>query len=84
MKRLLGKKALITGAARGIGRAFAETYVQEGAEVAIGDINYDAAKQTCYEIGSSAHPLPLDVTDPASIELCLSDAVSLFESRNRT
>ena len=39
MTRLVGKKALITGAARGIGYAFAQRYIAEGAEVAIGDIN---------------------------------------------
>ena len=37
--RLQGKTALITGAARGIGRAFAEAYIREGARVAIADIN---------------------------------------------
>ena len=35
MTRLLGKTALITGAARGIGRAFAEAYIREGARVII-------------------------------------------------
>ena len=44
MRRLDGKTALITGAARGIGRAFAEAYVREGATVAIGDINLDARR----------------------------------------
>ena len=42
--RLQGKSALITGAARGIGRAFAEAYVLEGATVAIGDINHYPGK----------------------------------------
>ena len=37
--RLAGKTAIITGAARGIGRAFAEAYVTEGARVAIADID---------------------------------------------
>lgn len=39
MMRFTDKSVLITGAARGIGRAFAEAYVREGATVAIGDIN---------------------------------------------
>ena len=66
--RLEGKSALITGAARGIGRAFAEAYVLEGATVAIGDINVDAAEKTAGEIGAQAYAVHLDVTDQASID----------------
>ena len=66
--RLEGKSALITGAARGIGRAFAEAYVLEGATVAIGDINVAAAKKTAGEIGPQAYAVHLDVTDQASID----------------
>jgi D-sorbitol dehydrogenase (acceptor) len=67
-KRLAGKSALITGAARGIGRAFAEAYVREGATVCIGDINLDAAMKTADEIGEAAYAVSLDVTNLASIE----------------
>jgi D-sorbitol dehydrogenase (acceptor) len=67
-KRLAGKSALITGAARGIGRAFAEAYIQEGATVCIGDINLDAAMKAADEIGDAAYAVSLDVTDLASIE----------------
>lgn len=70
--RLKGKSALITGSARGIGRAFAEAYAREGAVVAIGDINLEAAEKTASQIGSSAYAVKLDVTDLASIEAAVS------------
>ena len=66
--RLNGKSALITGSARGIGRAFAEAYVSEGAIVAIGDINLEAAEKTASQIGGGTYAVKLDVTDLASIE----------------
>lgn len=68
MKRLDGKSAIITGAARGIGRAFARAYVQEGATVAIADINFEGAEKTAAEIGPQAYAVHLDVTDQASID----------------
>ncbi|RWL19623.1 MAG: L-iditol 2-dehydrogenase [Mesorhizobium sp.] len=75
--RLKGKSALITGSARGIGRAFAEAYVREDAMVAIGDINLEAAEKTASEIGGNAYAVKLDVTDLASIEA----AVKAVETR---
>ena len=66
--RLDGKSALITGSARGIGRAFAEAYAGEGATVAIADINLEAAQKTAAEIGGKAYVVKLDVTDRASID----------------
>ncbi|MER8781445.1 L-iditol 2-dehydrogenase [Mesorhizobium sp. M0437] len=75
--RLRGKSALITGSARGIGRAFAEAYMREGATVAIGDINLEAAEKTASEIGRNAYAVKLDVTDLASID----EAVKAVEAR---
>jgi galactitol 2-dehydrogenase len=66
--RLGGKSALITGAARGIGRAFAEAYAREGATVAIADIDLAAAARTAGQIGGAAYPIQLDVSDLASID----------------
>jgi D-sorbitol dehydrogenase (acceptor) len=66
--RLKGKSALITGSARGIGRAFAEAYTREGATVAIADINLEAAEKTASQIGGGAYAVKLDVTNLASIE----------------
>ena len=68
MKRLVGKKALITGAARGIGYAFAQRYIAEGAEVAIGDINITRAREAAAALGPRARAVEMDVTDQASIE----------------
>lgn len=42
--RLQGKTAIITGGARGIGRAIAEAYVNEGARAVIADFLFDEAK----------------------------------------
>ncbi|MDF1871945.1 L-iditol 2-dehydrogenase [Vannielia sp.] len=76
MKRLNGKSALITGAARGIGRGFAEAYIKEGATVAIGDINHEAAEQTAAEIGGGAYAVHMDVTEQASIDEAISRVVA--------
>ena len=74
MRRLEGRSALITGAARGIGRAFAESYAREGARVAIADINLDGARQAAEAIGNGAIAVQLDVTDQASIERAVAEA----------
>ncbi|MFA8444145.1 L-iditol 2-dehydrogenase [Yoonia sp.] len=66
--RLSGKTALITGAARGIGRAFAQAYVAEGARVAIADIDLAKAQAVAAEIGDAAVAVHMDVSDQASIE----------------
>ncbi|MEM7632411.1 MAG: L-iditol 2-dehydrogenase [Pseudomonadota bacterium] len=73
MNRLSGKSALITGAARGIGRAFAEAYLREGAQVVIADIDAERAAGTASEIGAVA--VRMDVTDQASIDAGLGEAI---------
>ena len=70
-KRLEGKSALITGAARGIGAAFARAYAAEGATVAIGDIDMTRAEATAASIGPSAYAVPIDVTNQSSIDAAI-------------
>jgi NAD(P)-dependent dehydrogenase (short-subunit alcohol dehydrogenase family) len=73
MTRLVGKKALITGAARGIGYAFAQRYIAEGAEVAIGDINITRTREAAAALGPKACAVEMDVTDQASIEAAVDE-----------
>jgi NAD(P)-dependent dehydrogenase (short-subunit alcohol dehydrogenase family) len=76
MKRLDGKSALITGAARGIGRGFAEAYIREGATVAIADLNLAAAEKTADELGDDAYAVHLDVSQQSSIDAAVGAVVS--------
>ena len=76
MKRLEGKSALITGSARGIGRAFAQAYIAEGASVAIADINLQRAQATAAELGPQAYAVAMDVTDQASIDSAIAAVVA--------
>lgn len=76
MKRLEGKSALVTGAARGIGRTFAQAYINEGATVAIADIDLERAQATAAELGDSAYAVKMDVTDQASIDQAIEAVVA--------
>ena len=64
---LAGKKVLITGAARGLGRAFAETVAAAGAEVVVADILEVEGRATAAAIaeqGQNATFVSLDLADP--------------------
>lgn len=78
MKRLDGKTALITGAARGIGLAFAKTYVAEGARVAIADIDIARAQAAASEIGDAAMAVEMNVVDQDSIDNAVARTVDQF------
>jgi len=76
--RLADKSAMITGAARGIGRAFAEAYIREGARVAIADIDLAKARATAAELGDAALAVHMDVSQQESIDLGVGDTVAAF------
>jgi len=69
---------LVTGAARGIGRAFCEAYAREGARVAIADIDLEMAQAAASEIGDAAIATHIDVRDAASIDAAIAEVVSRF------
>lgn len=76
MTRLAGKTALITGAARGIGCAFAEAFVREGARVAICDIDIERARETARDMGQAAFAIEMDVARQDSIEAAVDSAIA--------
>ena len=78
-RRLDGKVAIITGGGRGIGRALAEGYIQEGAKVVIADIDPQAAK-TARRLG--ARSCQLDLTQQASIDATVDFARAAFGQVN--
>jgi 3-oxoacyl-[acyl-carrier protein] reductase len=66
--RLKGKTALVTGAAQGFGFGIAETFVREGARVAVLDINGDKAKKAAKAIGRKAFAVTCDVGKAKSVD----------------
>src|SRR5215831_16704493 len=79
-KRLDGKRAVITGARSGIGRAAAKLFAAEGARVALLDVNAEAIESVLAEIGPGAGAIgvPTDVTDEAQVEAAVGRAVEEF------
>jgi len=78
MTRLAGQTALITGAGRGIGLAFAKAYVAQGAQVAIADIDLARAQKAAAEIGSAATAVEMDVTNQVSIDNAIAQTIAQF------
>jgi 3-oxoacyl-[acyl-carrier protein] reductase len=70
MKDLTDQVAVVTGAARGIGRGIASVLAAEGARVVIVDVDEELARETAEELGGLA--VPADVTERASVDVMAS------------
>ncbi len=66
MGRLDGRVALISGGARGLGRAMADEFVAEGASVVIGDVLTAVGEEAARQLGEAARFVRLDVTSEES------------------
>jgi 3-oxoacyl-[acyl-carrier protein] reductase len=78
MGLLDGKAAIVTGSARGIGRATAELFASEGAKVLINDLDADVAEQTAGEIDGETVVYAGDLTKPGAPDELIKTAVDAW------
>jgi NAD(P)-dependent dehydrogenase (short-subunit alcohol dehydrogenase family) len=77
---LSGKGAVVTGAASGIGKAIATTFVDAGASVLLCDVNADAVDAAARQLGDRAISRVVDVSDESQVEGAMRAARDLFGS----
>lgn len=81
VKRLEGRVAVITGAAKGIGKGIAQVFAGEGAKVVIADLDDEAGMETAEEIrhaGGEAVFLSVDVTRQVETEKMAQEAINHY------
>jgi 3-oxoacyl-[acyl-carrier protein] reductase len=76
MRGLEGKRAIVTGAAHGIGRATSERLASEGARVALLDVDADALEEAAAALGGDAYAVPADVRDEDAVRAAIEDAAT--------
>ncbi|GAA3805108.1 SDR family oxidoreductase [Nocardioides panacisoli] len=72
-RQISGMSIIVTGGARGIGRATVERFARQGASVAIGDLDPDLAEEVARAYGDRVVAAQLDVTEPASWQAFLEE-----------
>ncbi|MCF3975044.1 SDR family oxidoreductase [Paracoccus salsus] len=76
--RLEGKTTIVTGAASGFGRGIAQTYIREGAKVAVVDRNGEGARAVAEELGPNAIALTCDVSKGDQVEAAVRQTLDAF------
>jgi 3alpha(or 20beta)-hydroxysteroid dehydrogenase len=80
--RLVGKVALVTGAARGVGEAIVRRFIAEGAHVVICDVADDLGGRLAGALGECAHYIRLDVSSKAQWQAAVAKTAALFGPLN--
>jgi meso-butanediol dehydrogenase / (S,S)-butanediol dehydrogenase / diacetyl reductase len=83
--RVAGRVVVVTGAARGIGAAFARALAGEGAHVVVADVDGDRAAETARaiaDVGGTAVSLDVDVSDRAQVRRLIERTVEAFGALN--
>ena len=73
-----GRRVLVTGAARGLGEAFARALVAAGAQVVLSDVLHERGAALAQELGVAAHYVPMDLSDAVSITAGVNAAAHLL------
>ena len=77
-----GRIALITGSARGIGRAISETLASRGANIIVADLQYELAEQTAKELantfGNRTLAVSVNVSEPSSVNSMVEKSIDEF------
>lgn len=77
---LSGRRAIVTGAAQGFGRAISERFLESGAKVALWDVDADLTARTARELGAKGvvHTVVVDVAMMSAVEAATAATVSAF------
>jgi 3-oxoacyl-[acyl-carrier protein] reductase len=76
--RLTNKKIIVTGGGSGFGAAMSRLFCKEGAKVLVADLNGPAAQKVAAEIGQSAVPFTVDVSNGPQVKAMVEKAVTVF------